>query len=438
VRDAARRRGKQARLSFVGGEVSFDRRIVEALGTPLLHLVRNAIAHGIEAPDQRAARGKHVEGVISIRFERLATLLFVEVSDDGHGLDTDRIKEAAARRGVSRDRLEAMSPAEVHDLVFLSGLSTSEEVDEVSGRGVGLDAVRGFAGAHGGKIEVQTRAGQGTSFVLTLPVELGSAPLLLVRVGEHVFGLPLLAVETVQHLAQDDVRRADSESLLSFRDALVPLRDLGALLDVRPEVAWWSGQPVVVVAARGRRTALCVDEIVGNADLVMRPLPRGASNVDVFEGAALQGYGRLVLVLRPDWLGTRDRQLPRAAPRILVVDDSLTARANHRSILEAGGYVVHVAGDAARALALLGASRFDAMICDISMEGMNGLDLARAVRSRVDTAALPIVVVSARDGPAEREASTVAGADGFVSKKDCGAGLLLSEVGRVLRPGAGR
>ena len=436
VRDLSRQFGKEAHLSVVGAELSLDRRMLEALRGPLIHLVRNSVDHGVELPEERELAGKHREGAIVIRLEQVGNLAFLEVSDDGRGLDERRIAEVAEQQGLlGPGEGRGLTPHQVHQLVFRPRFSTRNEVTETSGRGIGLDVVQSEVHALGGRVEVHSQANQGTRFTLTLPMDLGSSPVLVIRCGEHQLGLPTMSVEQVRPSRPDEVRVSRGSMTLVVNEQLVPLLDLGALLGIRHPTEPHSGTPVAVVASQGRRVGVICDEVLGDRDLVIRPLPRELRSLDAYQGEAIYVRGELILVLRPDWLtqGGAERRVGSVqSRRALVVDDSLTARAMHRSMLEAHGFTVHTAGNGGQALEQLRHSAYDVMIADIGMEGMDGYQLTRAVRGRADTRGMPVVLVSAQDGDQDRQAGLEAGADGFLSKKDCAAGRLLQEVQAVI------
>jgi chemotaxis protein histidine kinase CheA len=436
VRDICKATGKLAKLSVVGAEVSLDRRVLEQLRGPLVHLVRNAVDHGLELPDVREARGKHREGALVIRVEQQGNMLFIEVSDDGAGLDLEGIREAALRRAlVPAEELGNMTAQQLQQLVFRPGFSTKAEATEFSGRGVGLDVVRNQIQALQGHVEVQSLPGQGARFVLTLPAELGSSPVLVVRCGEHQFGLPMVAVESSRGAKAADLRIGRSKVQLAYREQLIALQDLGALLGLRQPEAPAEGAPLLILQSQGKRLALSVDEVLGDKELVIRPLPVEVRELAPYQGAATLARGELVLILRPDWLVSVERRAESGLSgtrRALVVDDSLTARALHRTALEAGGYLVHTASNARQALEQLRHSAYDAMICDIGMDEMDGYELTAAVRQRAETDSMPILLVSARDSDTDRQRGTAVGADGFLTKKDCVSGRLLSEVSAVI------
>ncbi len=435
VRDLCKQSGKLARLSIVGGEVSLDRRVLESLRGPLVHLVRNAVDHGLELPDVREARGKHREGIVVVRVEQQGNMLFIEVSDDGNGLDLALIKQSARDLSiVPGAELDAMTPAQLHQLIFRNGFSTRRTVTEVSGRGVGMDVVRSQIQALQGHVEVHSTPGQGTRFTLTLPAELGSSPVLVVRCGEHELGVPMSAVETSLLARSTELRMARTRVQLSHRDQLITVQDLGALLALRQPEVPHDGQPLLVLQSQGRRIALAIDEVIGDRELVIRPLPPEVRDLAAYQGAATLARGELVLIVRPDWLSgfeKRDASLT-GTRRALVVDDSLTARALHRTALESAGYSVHTASSGRQALEQLRHSSYDVLVSDIGMDEMDGFELTLEARRRHELEAMPIILVSARDSDADRQRGAASGADGFLSKKDCASGRLIAEVQAVI------
>ena len=437
VRDLCKSTGKEARLSVVGAEVSLDRRALEELRGPLVHLVRNAVDHGLELPEVREARGKHREGALTIRVEQQGNMLFLEVSDDGGGIDLPRIREVALARGIATaDELSVMTVAQLQQLIFRPGFSTRTEVTDVSGRGVGLDVVVSQLESLRGHVEVQSTPGQGTRFLLSLPAELGSSPVLVARVGEHQIGIPMAAVESSRLANQDDLRISRTRMQVVHRGQLLQVLDLGALLGLRQPEAPAQKAPLLVIQSQSGRFAVSVDEVLGDRELVIRPLPQEVRELPAWQGAATLARGELILILRPDFLtaaSQRGEQAATGTRRALVVDDSLTARALHRTALESGGFQVHTAASGRQALEQLKHTAYDVLICDIGMEPMDGYQLTQAIRDQADANSMPILLVSARDSDADRRRGAVAGADGFLTKKDCVSGRLLSEVASVMQ-----
>jgi|HubBroStandDraft_6_1064221.scaffolds.fasta_scaffold03320_5 two-component system chemotaxis sensor kinase CheA len=436
VRDLARGIGKEARLSCLGADISLDRRLLEALKGPLVHLVRNAVDHGIETPERRIAAGKHREGAITIRVERTGNLVFIEIEDDGGGIDADEIRAAAVARGVmAHDEAEALGEHDLHRLLFRSGFSTRREITELSGRGIGLDVVRDAVQGLDGHIDVQTTRGSGARFQITVPATLGSTPLLVVHVDEHVLGLPMVAVETIRSAGPEDMHPGRIASRFEHGGYLLPVVDLAAVLGLRSPVPIAVGQAIVILHARGSRIALAVDELLGDRDLVVRPLPSELQDMPAYQGAATLGRGDLVLVLQPEFLVAEGVVTTAARTRyrkVLVVDDSLTARALHRTMLESGGYQVHTVGSARQAIDHLRFTSYDVVIADIVMAEIDGIELTTMLRARRETRTTPIILVSSHDTDTDRERGRAAGADVFLSKKDCMSGRLLAEVAALI------
>ncbi len=432
VRDLSRQLGKQARLSVVGAEVSLDRRLLEKLKGALVHLLRNAVDHGIEMPDERERSGKHHEGALTLRVEQQGNILFLELSDDGRGVDVNRVRTLAEQRGlITADEGARMHESQVRDLIFRPGFSTRTDVTDTSGRGVGLDAVRAAVESMQGRIEVISTLGSGTRFIVTVPVELGSSPVLTVRALDVAVGLPMLAVESTQMATAETLHVSRRRTQLDYNGQLVPVTDLGSRLGLRAAAPPSEGQPLIIVQSGGKRVALAVDSVVGDRDLVIRPLPAEVRDVPSYQGAAILSRGELLLILRPGWVVGDAAPAAVAMPtsrRALVVDDSLTARALHRAMLEAGGFTVHLAASGPRALERLQSETYDVIICDLEMEEMSGVELIAKLRTMPDTKDVPVILVSAHDSTGSRARGLSAGADGFLSKRECAAGRLLTEV----------
>ena len=432
VRDLSRQLGKQARLSVVGAEVSLDRRLLEKLKGAMVHLLRNAVDHGIEMPDERERAGKHHEGALTLRVEQQGNILFLELSDDGRGIDPQQVRASAERKGlISAEEGARMHETQLRDLIFRPGFSTRTDVTDTSGRGVGLDAVRAAAESMQGRIEVVSTKGSGTRFILTVPMELGSSPVLTVRAIDTAVGLPMLAVESTQLASQENLRIGRMKTQVDYNGQLVPVVDLGARLGLRASAPPSEGQPLIIVQSGGKRMALAVDSVVGDRDLVIRPLPAEVRDVPAYQGAAILSRGELLLILRPGWVVAEAAPTTVAMPqsrRALVVDDSLTARALHRAMLEAGGFTVHLAASGARAMERLQTESYDVIICDLEMEEMNGTEVIAKLRGQQATRDIPVILVSANDSAGARARGLSAGADGFLSKRECAAGRLLSEV----------
>jgi CheY-like chemotaxis protein len=313
-------------------------------------------------------------------------------------------------------------------------MSTAQEVTATSGRGIGMDAVKKALEELDGHVEVQSIPEQGTQVILTFPARLGSSAVLFVRTVEHELGIPMLSVQGIVAAGASNLRVANGETRFAYHDELFPVKDLGVVLGLRQPRALTGGQ-LVLLNSQGQRVALAVDEVVGDMDLVILPLPREVAHIPIYQGAAILARGEVALIVRPDWFVGAQVHLPTGTSHrnALVVDDSLTARALHRAMLEVGGYTVHGTSGPEQALEQLRYARYDVIVCDLAMGPMDGIQFVSLLRTRPDTSDVPIIVVSAREGEAAREQALAAGADAFVSKAHCASGGLLTELAKVVR-----
>ena len=438
VRDLSTSTGKPARLTILGSEVEADRPVLEAVKDSLLHLVRNAIDHGVEDRPVRAARGKPEAATIAIRAALHGERLTVTASDDGTGIDVDGIRAKLRERGLPVPEADA----DVARMLFHAGFSTRDIATTISGRGVGLDAVESAMARVRGTVEVSWIPGQGTTFTLECPLTLAAIRAVLVRSGTQVLAIPTSNVEQLVRIRRTEVRRTEGREVILTGEVPIPLVSLATVLGP-PFVPGAMGDifPALIVAAGDRRVALLVDAVETEQELVVRPIARGRSAMAHVSGGALQGSGELVLVLNPvsvvhDALGARFGAL--AAPtqakrwRILVADDSMTTRALEQSVLEAAGFEVGTAVDGADAWRQLQESGADLLVSDIEMPNMDGLTLTRTVRTSERFANLPVVLVTSLDTPEARERGLAAGADAYVGKASAGQAGLLATVRELL------
>jgi two-component system sensor histidine kinase and response regulator WspE len=431
VRDLARALDRQVRLETAGREVPVDRDVLSGLEAPLGHLVRNAIDHGIEPPADRERAGKPAEGVLSVEAAHRAGRLVVTVRDDGHGIDVERLRQRIVDRGLATAEVAArLREAELLDFLFLPGFSTAEKVTDVSGRGVGLDAVLATMQQMGGAARVRTRPGRGTSFELQLPVTRSVLRVLLVDVGGEPFAIPLARIDRAVRVPWTSVGTSEGHAVLPVEGesvGLVAARDLLELPGERPVGA----DCVAVVLSDGmRRFALEVDGFAGEREIVVRPLDARLGKVADVAAAATLDDGSPVLVLDVDDLvlsiearlagGTlrvrRAEPAARRAKRILVVDDSITVREVERQLLEQRGYEVDVAVDGLEAWNALRAGRYDLLVSDVDMPRMTGIELVRAVRADARLRDLPVMIVSYKDREEDRLRGLEAGANHYVTK----------------------
>lgn len=440
ARELARTLGREVEVTLGGEDTMLDRRITRELEEALLHLVRNAVDHGIEAPAARERAGKARVGRVHLEARPAGPHVRLSVTDDGAGIDPTRVGEAAAAAGlVDAARLAAMGREEVLRLVFLPGFSTRGEVSEISGRGVGLDTVAAIAERVGGGATITAQPGAGTTVTLEVPVSRRGEEVLLVRVGNLRLALPAAAVKRVDRLDPTMVVERDGQSFATVGGALAPFLPLARTLG---EVAAPS-QLLLQGELFGQPVRLAVDAVEGSEEVLVRPAARAMGVGPLLEGVALLATGQPVGVLSTRALAPRDHPAHpaaapvRAAPRrlsVLLVDDSLVTREMERRLLEDAGFEVAGAGDADEALARLGERAFDCLVTDIEMPGMDGFALTRHIRAMPHLAQIPVVVVSTRDRPEDRLRGLEAGADAYITKQ----GLDATELAGTVRRLAGR
>ncbi|WP_353186656.1 hybrid sensor histidine kinase/response regulator [Bosea sp. (in: a-proteobacteria)] len=446
VRDLGRALGKPVRLDIVGGSTSIDRDILEQLDAALGHLLRNAVDHGIEPPEERRAAGKPEEGEIRIEARHSAGLLQIIVADDGRGIDPAALREATVARGlVAAENAESLSEAELLEFLFLPGFSMKTAVTDISGRGVGLDAVQAMVRQVRGQVGVVSQPGLGTRFQLQLPLTLSVIRALLVEIAGEPYAIPLAAITRTLRLAREEIARREAARI----SRCAARRGGGAA----PLVCGGGGPPpadagelaAVVVGSGAGTYALMVDRFLGARELVVRPLDPRLSKVEDVSAAALLEDGSPTLILDVEDLirsmeklvGTgKLRALEsvvaqasrRRRKRVLVVDDSFTVRELERKLLDHRGFEVEVAVDGMDGWNAVRTGGFDLVVTDIDMPRMDGIELVSLIRRDADLRTLPVMIVSYKDREEDRRRGLDAGADYYLTKSSFHDETLLHAV----------
>ncbi len=449
VRDLAQEAGKEAVLKIVGSDTELDKRVLERISDPLIHLLRNAVDHGIESPQERVALGKPRKGTITLTAEQAGQDVILCISDDGAGLDLDAIRRAVARK--VGDDAQSLTEAQVVAAIFNLGVSTSPIITDISGRGVGLDIVRRNVEALHGQVEVDWTPGTGTTFTLILPAALTSSRGLLVCAANQLFAIPLNAVERIIAVGPADISPLEGRDTVRHNGrpvSLVRISDVLQLpsVDVPHEDACL---PAVILKTAERSVAFVVDDLAGEQEVVVRGLGRQLLRVGGIAGATLMGSGEVVLILNVAdliKLAVRERRSvfdapseaasatkARAQKRILIVDDSITTRTLEKSILQAAGYVVQVATDGQEALGAIATDGVpDLIISDIVMPRMNGFELAHRIKNDAHTADVPVILVTSLDSAADKARGIQVGADAYIVKSDFDQTNLLETIEQLI------
>jgi two-component system, chemotaxis family, sensor kinase CheA len=440
VRELAAQLGKKVSLRLGGGEVRLDRRVLDELKGPLLHLVRNALDHGIEAPGARRAAGKPEEALLSVRVEPRGDRVVLTVRDDGAGLSPERLRAAAVQRGiVTAAEAARLGDAEAIRLAFRAGLSTAPEITALSGRGVGLDVVAEAVRRLGGRVDVASDRGRGATFVLDVPLTIAGTTGLLVRAGGGVALVPADAIERVLLVGAGDLGTVAGQVTVSVDGDQVPYAPLSRVVGASgpPAERSETGATVaLLVASAGRRVAFAVDEVLGEQAIVVSALGRRMSSAPHVAGAAVLDDGRVVAVLQPAHLVDAARLPAEAgAPsrhRIIVADDSLGTRSAMKALLEIAGFLVLPAEDGEEALSQARESGCDLVVSDVQMPRLDGLGLTRRLKADPKLSHVPVILVTSLDAPEDRAAGLEAGADGYLVKRDVQRGKLLDLVRQLL------
>ena len=450
VREIARTAGKQVVLTLDDGGAEADRQVLDRLRDVILHLLRNAIDHGIEATEARAAAGKAAEGQITLRSEVNGEYLTLTIEDDGAGLDIQQIKRQALESNVLNEaELLRAGEAELHDLIFVAGFTTRQTVSALSGRGVGLDVVRTQVERMHGKVTVRSVPGVGCTFTVIVPLSLTTSHSLLVRASTITYAIPLEAVQRIVMVAPQEVHVLEGHAALVIAGRPMPLVHLADVLgEPRPTDQLTVSKLALLLGSGERQAACLVDAVLGEQELMIQRLPAPLQQVQLVAGATILADGSVVPILDVVdllriALGARRAitaasvdTAPQQARTVMVVDDSITTRTLEKNILEAAGYRVQLATDGREALQLLAQlaenGGCDLLLSDVDMPHMNGFDLTSAVRADRHFQHLPIVLVTSLDTPADRERGIAAGADSYIVKRTFDQRTLIETIAQLI------
>jgi len=450
VRDAAQSAGKQVELDLSGSETELDNNIIQQISDPLVHLVRNSVAHGIERPEARAAAGKAELGRVSLRAYHRGNHIYIEVEDDGRGIDYERVKQSAIERGlVSLQTADRLTERDLREMLFHPGFSTAPVKTELAGRGVGLDVVRANLSALNGEIDIQSVSGQGAKFTLKVPLTLIISPALFVRCGVTNFALPLAVVEEIRRLRADEIEDIGGKLLTKVRDVVTEVVRLDTYLGLPPLEPINGYFKMVVANAGNRQIGLVVEEVLGKDEIVIKNLGEYLRRVKLFSGTTIAPDGSLILLIDLNRMVANEPNERRAlqasasaarifAPgsaavargtipteaidrveheRVIVVaDDSISVRKFVGRMLEKNGYRVLLAADGLEAAELVAQHGCHLIITDLEMPRMTGYELMVQLRQSPSSRRIPVMVVTSRAGAKHRNRAMKEGAAAFLTK----------------------
>ena len=435
VRQTAKELGRKANLEFKGVRVDLDRSVLEKITAPFEHLLRNAVAHGIETPESRLAAGKDEIGEIVIDAVQRGNELVLTVADDGGGLDLGRIEARAREAGLLAPGAPPPAPAQLATFIFLPGFSTADEVTQIAGRGVGMDVVKSEITSLGGRVELDSIAGRGTTFTITLPLTLAVTQAVMLRAGPTLYAVPSVMIEQVQEYKAEAFAQVAAKGEIEWKGNRYPLRSLLSLLGEIDTPVPARQIPVLLLKSGVQRAAVRVDEIIGNREVVVKTIGPQLARLAGVAGATVLGNGQVVLILNPVSLVYRGAAevavagavpLPEpeplvvdsrsGSPLVMVVDDSLTVRKITSRMLARENYEVITAKDGVDALQQLQDVRPDCILLDVEMPRMDGFEFARNVRADESTKSIPIIMITSRTADKHRNHALELGVNEYIGK----------------------
>lgn len=423
---AAKELGKSVGFVLSGGRVALDRALLEKVAPPLEHILRNAVAHGVEMPEERQAAGKPSSGLVRVAMKQEAGKVSIVVEDDGAGLNVDKIQERAVERGLW-EKGEPMSDRQAIDMVCRPGFSTVDTISQIAGRGVGMDVVRSDVLAMGGRFDLDTRSGRGLRVAIQLPTTVASASVMIVEAEGETWSVPTEILEDVMVVRKGVLARAREEGVLEILGARIPFSDLGSLMGVSDAATVrQESAPIMILREGERQIAVEVQKLRQVAEVPLRPLARIWGRVPGIVGSTLLPDGRasfLVDPLRAPWAKARkdgevldEDSLANRPPLVLVVDDSITVRRVTAQFLERNGFEPVLAKDGQEALEVLAKIQPAAVLLDVEMPRMDGFDCAKNIRENPRHKSLPILMITSRTAPKHRERAFSLGVDEYLGK----------------------
>lgn len=469
VRDMAREKSKEINLVIEGGDTTADKRIIEEMKDPLMHMLRNSIDHGIESPSERGQKGKPRIGTIALKAYQTAANIVIEVKDDGRGLDPDVIKRAALKKKIIREEeLAVMTASQIQALIFVSGFSTSSFVTDVSGRGVGLDVVRNNVENLKGTIQIESDMGKGCALRVQLPITLATTRVLIAGANGRIYAIPVVHVLTTIRIPAKEIFTIEGRNTVVFEGSPLSVARLPDLLELRSEVKGQRSQggkgsggfhsnhgileslnpaealPCIILSIGEDRLGILVDELLDEQEVVLKQQSLLLKRVRNVSGTTILGTGEVCTVLNPQDLirSAQKKEMPAVSPKpveeeerkksILLAEDSLTTRAQLKRILEGAGYEVEAAVDGAEAFNKLGMRTFDVLVTDILMPNMDGLTLTGKIRQDRKYKELPIILVTSLASDEDRKRGLEAGANAYITKPAFDQKVFLETLRRLI------
>ena len=447
VRDLARQMGKKIELVIQGGDTKADKKILEEIKDPLLHLIRNAIDHGIETPEERIQSGKSPTATLILKGYQTGNSIGIDISDDGRGLDVISIGTTAVKRNVRTEtELAAMSDSEIQSLIFASGFSTRSEITELSGRGVGLDVVRSNVEKLKGSVEVSSVPGSGCKFQVRLNTSLATTKVLIVEVNDTLYAIPLEFILTMISVSPPEIYEIEGKDTVTFDDKPLSVNQLSSLLQLplpEDDLLKQSSLSCIVLQVAGDRFGIFVDDLVDQQDVVLKPQSKLLKRIPNITGATILGSGEVCMILNPSDLLHSLRsgnwqqvsqidETTTVKNRLLLVEDSIIIRTQMQRLLKNAGYNVTTAENGLAGLQLVQTQAFDIVLSDVEMPQMTGLEMTANIRQNKEYDNLPIILITTLASPEDKRRGKEAGANAYLTKGDFEQQLLFDTLNQLI------
>ena len=451
VRDIASEMGKNVDFTTTGGNITADKKILEEIRDPLMHMIRNAVDHGIESPEGRMSSGKPAQGKITLSATQAASNIRIVLEDDGKGLDDEAIKAAAIKKGIiSPADAEKLSPQQLHRLIFSPGFSTSKMITDVSGRGVGMEVVQANIEKLKGRISIESTKGSGTRFIIDLPLSLATIRVMIASVSGYPCAVPADFIETTILVDRESIFTMEGKDTIIHAGEPLSIVSLSALLGTgrrTPENLNVNSSRIecIIIESQGERVAFVVDRLLDEQEVLIKPLGMMLKNVRNVSGSTILGSGEVCMILDPNDLlrsvssvhsgaGASLIETKETAVKknILLVEDSITTRTQEKRILEANGYEVVTAVDGLDGLQKLLAGEFDAVVSDVEMPNMDGLTMTENIRKEKKYSNIPIVLVTSLSTDEQKKRGLDAGANAYITKSGFDQSILIETIHRLI------
>jgi len=436
VRDLAQEENKQVNMVVSGGNTRIDKTVFEIISDPLMHMIRNAVSHGLETASERTALGKEPMGALTLNARHEGNSIILQIEDDGRGMDPEVLRKTAVDKGfLSEAEARSLTDQEAVNLIFRPGFSTAEAVGRISGRGVGMDVVSTHLARINGRIEIKTGKGAGTRFVIRIPLTLTIAQALIVKLKDREMAVPMNLVEETTRFSYKDIQMTAGEETVSLRGEPIRLLTLNELLGVSafPKRDEAFRHPTLILGMAGKRIALMVEDITGREEIVVKSLGEYLRSIRLFSGATISGEGNVRLIVNVASLfedepvtasraftgeakETRAADAAERKPTVLVVDDSISIRKFAQAFLDRAGYETQTAPGGREALELMSRMKFDAVIADLEMPVMHGYDLLAEMKKNPDLMNIPVLVLTSQGGDKHRQKALEMGARDYLVK----------------------